>query len=58
MNVGGQCTLHCDQIKTVVIGNENGVVDTELNAMNATAIALCQESQLPQVCLAQRLATN
>ena len=58
LNTGDQCTLHCDQIKTVVIGEKNGIATAELKAMNAKAIELCDDSQLPGVCLAQRLAPN
>ena len=58
MNAGDQCTLHCDQIKTIVIGEENSILDVELNELNAKAIALCNQSQLSGVCLAQRFAPN
>jgi hypothetical protein len=58
IDAGGQCTLHCEHLKTVVIGDDNSITDAKLNELNAKAIALCNESQQAGVCLAQRLAPN
>ena len=58
VDAGGQCTLHCDHIKTVVIGGENSITNAELNEINVKAILLCHESQLAGACLAQRLTLN
>ena len=58
MDAGGQCILHCEHIETVAIGDGNSIADTELNELNAKARSLCRESQLPGVCLAQRLTPN
>jgi hypothetical protein len=58
IDAGGQCTLHCEHLKTVVIGDENSIANAKLNELNAKARALCNESQQAGVCLAQRLAPN
>jgi hypothetical protein len=49
IDASGQCTVHCDQIDTVVIGNN--LPATELNRLKAEAIALCQAHELNGACL-------
>jgi hypothetical protein len=58
IDASGQCTLHCDQIDTVIIGEGNKLADTELNQLQAKAIALCNEHKQNGVCLDQLLAPN
>lgn len=58
IDASGQCTLHCDQIDTVIIGDSNNLFDTELNELQAKAIALCHEHKQDGVCLDQLLAPN
>ena len=58
IDASGQCTLHCDQIDTVIIGESNNLSDTELNQLQAKAIALCHEHKQDGVCLDQLLAPN
>ena len=58
IDASGQCTLHCDQIDTVVIGEGNKLSSTELNELEAKAIALCNEHKPEGVCLDQLLAPN
>lgn len=58
VDAGGQCTLHCEHLKTVVIGDDNSIADANLNELHAKARALCNESKRDGVCLAQRLAPN
>ena len=58
IDTSGQCTLHCDQIDTVVIGESNKLFDIELNELQAKAIALCNEYKLNGVCLDQLLAPH
>lgn len=53
----GQCMLHCEQIDTVVVGESN-LSNTELNELQAKAIALCHEHKLKGACLDQLLAPN
>jgi hypothetical protein len=53
----GQCMLHCDQIDTVVVGDSN-LSNTELDELQARAIALCHEYKLEGACLDQLLAPN
>jgi len=58
IDASGQCTLHCDQIDTVVIGEGNKLSNTELDELQAKAIALCNEHKQDGVCLDQLLAPN
>lgn len=58
IDASGQCTLHCDHIDTVVVGDDNGISDTELNKLRAKAIALCNELKQDEVCLDQLLTPN
>jgi hypothetical protein len=58
MDASGQCTLHCDQIDTIVIGEGNNLSDMELNGLQAKAIALCNELKPDGICLEQLLAPN
>lgn len=58
IDASGQCTLHCDQIDTVVVGEGNNLSDTELNELQARAIALCNEHKQNGMCLDQLLAPN
>ncbi len=39
----GQCTLHCDQIDTTVVGKDQNVTNVDLDELNAKAIALCHQ---------------
>lgn len=57
-DANGQCTLHCDEMSTVVIGNGNNISATELNELNAKAIVFCNEYKPDGVCLEQLLAPN
>ena len=43
IDASGQCTLHCDQIDTTVVGKDQNVTDIDLNELNAKAIALCHQ---------------
>lgn len=54
IDASGQCTVHCDQMDTVVIGNN--LPATELNRLKAEAIALCKAHELNGVCLDQLVA--
>ena len=58
IDASGQCTLHCDQIDTVVVGEGNNLSDTELNQLQAKAVALCNEHKQNGVCLDQLLAPH
>ena len=58
IDASGQCTLHCDQIDTVIIGESNNLSDMELNELQTKAIALCHEHKQDGVCLDQLLAPN
>jgi len=58
IDASGQCTLHCDQIDTVVVGEGNSVSDPELNELRTKAIALCNEHKPEGVCLDQLLASH
>ncbi|NJO18033.1 MAG: hypothetical protein HC877_20585 [Thioploca sp.] len=58
VDAGGQCTLHCDHIKTVVLGDKKNITNAKLNELNTKAITLCHESQLAGMCLARRLTLN
>ena len=49
IDASGQCTVHCDQMDTVVIGNN--LPATELNRLKAEAMALCQAHELNGACL-------
>ena len=57
VNSFGQCSLHCDQVGTVVIG-DNSLSDMELNKLQVEAIALCHQYELEGTCVEQLLAPN
>ena len=46
----GQCTLHCDQVGTVVVSDSN-LSNTELDELRVQAIAFCHEHQPAGICL-------
>lgn len=43
IDASGQCTLHCDQLDTIVVGKGQSAPNVNLNELNAKAIALCQQ---------------
>lgn len=65
IDANGQCTLHCDQIDTTVVGKDQSVIDINLNKLNVKAIALCHqykdnlaETEQEGICLDQLLTSH
>lgn len=65
IDASGQCTLHCDQIDTTIVGKEQNIIGVDLNELNAKAIALCHqyEDKLAEtgqkgICLDQLLISH
>ena len=54
IDTNNQCTLHCDHINTVVIGNSN-LSSAELNELQTEAITLCHQYKPKGVCLERLL---